>query len=1083
MSATLHLASLGQDKTALAIGLLRQVTEARQDSFPTVWALLATRRQELDFRRRLAMEAGGPPVHFNCEFFNFYSLNARLLKVARQPARRLSNLARHRILAELLKQMRDEDQLKTFQSIAETRGFVSVLAGLIDELKQNSVDVEDFARAARSQKDHELAAIYRRYQDILRQSDLADVEGEGWLALATLRRRPAIASQVDMLLAHGYDQFTPVQAELLAELSRSVGQTHITLTALPDAEASALPNRSLATRRRLQSAYAKRHLSLEQRRHDAIQTNRHPALNRLGQALFRDHPGGSSGDVITLIEMPDPAEEARAVMRSIKKLLLDGVSADDILIALRDWTLYAEYFEWGREGYGLPLLLHYDRAFGGAPVIAALMDLLELPPRFRRRDLLDVLRSPYFDWNLDDNLLDLLDRASLEQRFLGGPPEDWLGLVQRARHSSETLADSQTPMTARQAHNLTQGLQAFFAATRPPDDSGLSEYIRWLEALLGEESAAEAEQESPGASPNVIRNARESDAVNRAIGDRDIKALARLKSILRALLASDDALQAAMGRSKPTSWAEFISELKYVLETGADDSINQPRTGKALVTTAAEARGLPHEHVFILGLAEGVFPAEIAQDPLYLDSERRQMQERGIGLATRAERFDDRGLFYELISLPRKSLTLSRRTFQGGRAWIESYLWRAVRAAFPDAPLARRSVGAVIEPNEAANSAELLVAIADQLNQPKASVAESALGARNWLESQRDGKQAWRRLRYNRAVEMRRLFNAPFDQYTGLLSRPAHLDEVARRLGDERVWSASQLNDFGYCPFRFFAKRLLKLTRTQEPETGLDALQFGALHHRILEETYSRIRSRQLEIAEANQAEALDILAVVADDLFARAPEQYDFQASASWLEQCTLMLKRLEALVRQDFSPERRTLAGSPRYAHRLEARIDEFRLDLGDGGPPLRLTALIDRIDNEAGQLVVIDYKTGSATINREDMEMGRDFQMMIYLSALMSEFAEMGADEDVAGGMFWHLRNLKVSGSLLTDDEDDLRLLEKAKAHIANHLRMARAGQFPVQPPKLENGKCTRYCEFSRLCRIQATGRHKSLPALPS
>lgn len=1082
MSASLHLLNPGQDKTALAIALLRQVAENRPDSFPKVWALLASRRQELYFRERLAMLADGLHVHFNIEFFNFYSLNARILKLAGRPARRLSSLSRHRILAEMLKQMRDEAQLKVFQRIAETRGFVSVLARLIDELKQGSIDVEDFAGAARSQKDHELAAIYRRYQETLRQSELADVEGEGWLALATLREQPQIAEPVDMLLAHGYDQFTPVQADLLAQLSRAAGQTHITLTALPGMEASLMPSRSQVAQRRLQSAYQNLQLNLNERRHAKLATRRDPALNRLGQALFRDRIASPSGDVIKLIEMPDPAEEARAVMRAVKRLLLDGAEPDSILIVLRGWRQYADYFAWGREEYELPLLLQYERALGSEPVIAALIDLLELAPRFHRRDLLDILRSPYFDWDLDDGLVDLLDRASLEQRFLGGSPGDWLGLVRRAHQNSETKNEAQTVISAQQAQDLMRGLNALFAAIRPPEDGEPAAYVRWLEALLGTDTGQETDPANAGRSPNIIGKVHDIAAASPAIVDRDSGAIRKFRAILGDLLTSDDVLRAAMRKREPAGWAQFWSELKFALESRADGSVSLSRRRQVLVTTAAEARGLPHDHVFILGLAEGIFPAEIAQDPLYLDSERRQMQERGLDLATRAERIDDRGLFHELISLPRKSLTLSRPTFQAGRAWIESYLWRAVRSAVPDAPLARRSLGAVIEPDEAANSAELLLAVADKLNHREAEVAASALSARNWLESQRTWKHDWRRLQFNRAVEKRRLSNAPLDEFTGLITRPALLEEVALRLGDERVWSASQLNDFGYCPFRFFARRLLNLAGVEEPETGLDSLQYGSLHHKILEETYSRIRSRQLELDETNQAEALEILALVAEDLFERAPERYEFQANASWQEQSKLLLKRLEALVRLDFSPERRTIAGAPRTVHRLEKRIDEFRLALPGGLSPLRVTALIDRIDNEGGQLAVIDYKTGSARIDREDMELGRDFQMMIYLSALMSEFGEMGADEQVAGGMFWHLRNLTMSGSLLTENEDDMDLIERARAHIANHLRMARAGQFPVQPPKLEGGKCKRYCEFSRLCRIQATSLRKSLPAAP-
>ncbi len=1081
MSATLHLTPIGADKTALTISTLRQLTNTSQGAFPCVWVLLATRRQELRFQQRLLEADDSPSAFFNIEFFNFYTLNARLLKIAGAPVRRLSSLMRHKILRSLLWQMLGEDQLSVFQRIAETRGFVAVLADLIDELKQNKIDVADFAKAARSPKDKEIAAIYRRYQETLRQSDLADVEGEGWLALATLSKRPAITANVDLLLVDGYDQFTPVQSEMLAELSRGIKQTHITLAAPPDEEFALAPGRSVLARQGLQKTFNAAGVSLELRWAEETSLTRHEALHRLGQSLFRDSPAGSSG-AIKLIEMPDPAEETRAVLRAVKGLLLEGAPADGILVALRDWQRYASYFEWGGQEYDLPLLLHYERSYSSAPVIAAIINLLELAPRFRRRDLLDVLRSPYFDVGLDDLLIDKLDRVSLERRFLGGGADDWSALVQLARRHTSTDRDDEslTTVTAEQAGTLSQALSKLIAAVTPPERADVSDYISLIAALLGVDPIEPADADSGAYSLNIIRNAWEHERANRDIVARDIDALKGLKMILRDMLASDDVLQETMQPGGRMTWRQFWSDLKQALQTGADDSINQPRRGQVLVTTAAEARGLPQDHVFILGLAEGVFPAEAAEDPLYLDSERKQLQTRGIPLGTRAERIDDRGLFYELISLPRQTLTLSRPTYQAGRLWIESYLWRAVRAVFPDAPIESRPAGAVIEPHTAANNSELMLAVADQLGRQDAEEAELALGARNWLRSQPELAGHWQRVEDNRAVEMRRLSNAPFDQYSGILSQSALLKKLEHLLGEDRLWSASQLNDFGHCPFRFFAKRILGLSQAVEPELGADPAQTGALNHRILEETYRKVRSRQLEIHQNNQAKALSLLVAAAEDILPRAPELLNFSETSTWTEESEFHLKRLEAFIKLDFSPDSPLNLGDTRFVYRQEEFVEEVTIRLGGGIKPLRVTALIDRIDNVDGSLVVVDYKTGGRPIPRSEIEIGRDFQMSIYILALISSFEEFGADENVASGMFWHLRNLKTSGALSTDDEDDRAALELAKAHIARNLRMGRAGQFPVQASKRENGKCSRYCEFSRLCRMQVTGRNKSLPA---
>ena len=111
-----------------------------------------------------------------------------------------------------------------------------------------------------------------------------------------------------------------------------------------------------------------------------------------------------------------------------------------------------------------------------------------------------------------------------------------------------------------------------------------------------------------------------------------------------------------------------------------------------------------------------------------------------------------------------------------------------------------------------------------------------------------------------------------------------------------------------------------------------------------------------------------------------------------------------------------------------------------------PLRVKGFIDRIDRVDEQLVVVDYKSGTTRINRDEMESGRDFQMMIYTEALSQDLAAGGSPAQVAGGLFWHLRNLDASGVFKAEDEDDIAAVESAKAHIAQNLRQGRARAVP-------------------------------------
>src|SRR5690606_29028924 len=113
--------------------------------------------------------------------------------------------------------------------------------------------------------------------------------------------------------------------------------------------------------------------------------------------------------------------------------------------------------------YQLPVLLHYSLNLTDVPVIAILLKLLTLHERFRRADVLDVLRSPYI--KLEDfstEQLDMLERISLMYGVTGGR-ENWRKAIQKAagdspqdeNHEDETEA----LLTAQEESDLSTGLE------------------------------------------------------------------------------------------------------------------------------------------------------------------------------------------------------------------------------------------------------------------------------------------------------------------------------------------------------------------------------------------------------------------------------------------------------------------------------------------------------------------------------------------------------------------------------------------------------------------------------------------------
>jgi hypothetical protein len=189
-------------------------------------------------------------------------------------------------------------------------------------------------------------------------------------------------------------------------------------------------------------------------------------------------------------------------------------------------------------------------------------------------------------------------------------------------------------------------------------------------------------------------------------------------------------------------------------------------------------------------------------------------------------------------------------------------------------------------------------------------------------------------------------------------------------------------------------------------------------------------------------------------------------------------MLRRLRWLVALDFSedspfrppsgrenrPVAAAIQGAERqpFGHELTFGLDDQPpLAIGDPADPVLARGKIDRLDRAGEHIVVIDYKTGSTPHPVSDIEAGRDFQMMLYLLAAQALLRD---DQPlaVAGGLFWHLRNRKVSGEVRTGHA----ALEQALTRLHANVLAAREGQFSVSP---NGGRCAPRCEFQPLCRL--------------
>ncbi len=378
---------------------------------------------------------------------------------------------------------------------------------------------------------------------------------------------------------------------------------------------------------------------------------------------------------------------------------------------------------------------------------------------------------------------------------------------------------------------------------------------------------------------------------------------------------------------------------------------------------------------------------------------------------------------------------------------------------------------------DAARPSEMLVALAQEVNN---KLSPEASAVHNWLVAQDRIGGAWVNALRGRRIETRRSSAAfAHNGYSGHLSTPALMEIVGEMLGPDRLWSASQFNEYGVCPYRFFAKRLLSLEALEEPSEGFDQMQLGSLIHEILEHTYRQISYEPLAIEPRNLERAAAILDSVLDKYLPAAPRRHGFRATALWQHEQATLRRKLHALVAQDFSgdsPAAKLFKENPgaRTSLRQEVRFgwDNQQAVILDGeAGPLRVRGAIDRVDEVNGQAVVIDYKTGSMPIPTADMETGRNVQMMLYIHAVK----QLLQDKEISGGAFWHIASGKPSGEIRADAPE----LAEAAANLHQRILDGRRGIFVNTPSKrTPDGHCTAYCEFAQLCRVNRVSNNKEI-----
>src|SRR5262249_28332240 len=138
----------------------------------------------------------------------------------------------------------------------------------------------------------------------------------------------------------------------------------------------------------------------------------------------RDVDPSPDADGVQLVEAPGLLGETRMVARRVKRLLLDDVAADEILVTMRDVQPYADVVREAFGEYGIPVDVEGADPLGRTPAVTALLRALRLPDEdWPFAGVTALLRSGYFrpDWPEVAACPDVAARAEVLLRLLGAP--------------------------------------------------------------------------------------------------------------------------------------------------------------------------------------------------------------------------------------------------------------------------------------------------------------------------------------------------------------------------------------------------------------------------------------------------------------------------------------------------------------------------------------------------------------------------------------------------------------------------------------------------------------------------------------
>jgi len=491
------------------------------------------------------------------------------------------------------------------------------------------------------------------------------------------------------------------------------------------------------------------------------------------------------------------------------------------------------------------------------------------------------------------------------------------------------------------------------------------------------------------------------------------------------------------------------------------------------ITTLNEIRGLSFDYLFIGGLNDGDLPTRFTPEIFFSGSFAREEVQLQV---------EQRYLFYQALCTWKKKLYFSYPQTDGKRELVQSSFLRDFNLLFDTKKLNKDDF------KDEIFSKEELLELLGRLS----SEQRKELKFPDEVNIDING--------ISRAIEIDKMrMEEPFgeSEFTGFVSKDIS-EEIKNKLSQisEGEFSATQLENYAKCPYKYFVENVLRLETIAEPIEELEAFEYGSLIHSILYEFYTKLKEKGIVLSNCNEEEiksAEKLLFKIAERRF----DELNLNPEFSFYEREKLLGingRRAQSLLYKFLEEERKNDSGYiPSFFELSFGKVKhekKFSKKLEDGVSTgrVKLKGKIDRIDiNEVEKtLKVIDYKLGGTKPTAEELATGISLQLPLYLFAAKELIKkELGTEYKPADAQIFSLKynekdfgkksiSLKARKSKTENIEEEINTAEEmikiCLEMVAKFTTEISQGKFHLSTLKNRETKVCRFCDFKRICRIQ-------------